>query len=94
MTILLKGPIDRIASSDGTMREIRGGNAGLTVGGTGDALAGLIAGLMAQRLPPTDACILASTIIKRAGTVLFHEKGHAYTTRDVIMQIPHLLQTS
>ncbi|MBI1813022.1 NAD(P)H-hydrate dehydratase [Candidatus Peregrinibacteria bacterium] len=91
VTIHVKGHIDRIAGADGTIREIRGGNAGLTVGGTGDALAGLIGGLLAQHLDPVDACVTASTVIKRAGTLLLHEYGYAYTTREVIRQIPHLV---
>ena len=89
----LKGRIDTIAAPDGTVKEISGGNAGLTVGGTGDALAGLICGLIAQGTAPMDACVTASTVMKRAGTVLFQEKGFAYTTKDVIGRIPHLLAT-
>ena len=92
--VLLKGRSDTIAAPDGTTQEVAGGNAGLTVGGTGDALAGLICGLIAQGMPPMKACVAASTIIKRAGTVLFHDKGFAYTTREVIGRIPHLLATA
>ena len=93
ITILLKGTLDLIGGPEGTCQRIEGGNAGLTVGGTGDALAGLIAGLIAQGTKPMEACIMASTIIKRAATVLYPEKGYAFTTRDVIKQIPHLLHT-
>ena len=93
ISILLKGPIDLIGGSSGTCSRVEGGNAGLSVGGTGDALAGLIAGLMAQKVEPVTACVMATTIIKRAATVLFHEKGYTFTTMDVISQIPHLLQT-
>ncbi len=93
LTIHVKSRIDHIAGPDGKVQKVAGGNAGLTVGGTGDALAGLIAGLIAQNMKPTDACVMASRIIKRAGTMLFHEKGFSYTTREVIMQIPHLLNS-
>jgi len=41
VTMVLTGPVDIIASSD-ACEEMKGGNAGLTVGGTGDMLAGLI----------------------------------------------------
>lgn len=92
LTIHVKGPIDHIASPDGTIQDVEGGNAGLTVGGTGDALAGLIAGLRAQRLSASDACSIASTIIKRAGDVLGASQGYAYTTREVIEQIPFQLR--
>ncbi len=92
ITIHLKGPEDHIATMDGNVHMVRGGNAGLTVGGTGDALAGLIGGLLAQRLHAEEACKAASTIIKRAGTVLFEKKGTAYTTREVIELVPELLR--
>lgn len=93
VTILAKGIIDRVASPDGSLREIPGGNAGLTVGGTGDALAGLTAALMAQRVPAADACVMASRVIKGAGDLLRRTKGDAYRTVDVIAEIPTLLRT-
>lgn len=89
--VVLKGSEDFIVDARGTTKRIRGGNAGLTKGGTGDALAGLIAGLIAQGTQPFEACVMAATIIKRAATALYPEKGYAFTTRDVIDQIPHLL---
>lgn len=93
IVIHLKGKTDQIAGPDGKIRKISGGNAGLTAGGTGDVLAGLIAGLVAQGVKPVDACETASTVIKRAGTVLFPEYGNAYGTRRVIETISHLLHT-
>jgi hydroxyethylthiazole kinase-like uncharacterized protein yjeF len=93
VTMVLKGPIDIIAGAEGSCAEIKGGNAGLTVGGTGDALAGLIAGLMAQGVKPVDACTMGTTIIKRAATALYNDKGYGFTTMDVISQIPHLVHT-
>jgi NAD(P)H-hydrate epimerase len=91
-TIVFKASVVRIAGHDGRMHEATGGNAGLTHGGTGDALAGLIAGLLAQRVPGIGAASMAATIIKRAATILFETHGYAYTTRDIIKQIPHLLR--
>jgi NAD(P)H-hydrate epimerase len=93
LTIHLKGQIDCIAARDGTVQKVSGGNAGLTVGGTGDALAGCIAGLLAQGLAPKNACKTASTIMKRAGTILFERQGYAYTAQEVIAMLPHLLHT-
>lgn len=94
VTIHLKGVVDRIASPGGTVEEVTGGNAGLTVGGTGDALAGLICGLLAQGLDQTTACVTASKVIKEAGSVLYKESGFAYTTRDVIGRISSLLHSN
>lgn len=90
-TILCKGPVDTIISSEGKVRAVAGGNAGLTVGGMGDALAGLTAGLVAQHVRHHDAAAIASTVIKRVGENLYTEKGNAYTARDVIWRIPEVL---
>ncbi len=93
LTILFKGFTDRIAHPDGTIEEVYGGNPGLTVGGTGDALAGLTAGLLAQHLSTADACRLASTTIKSAGDELAKTFGNAYGTSRVIEQIPAMLKS-
>lgn len=89
-TVLLKGAEDFIVGT-GRKKIVRGGNAGLTKGGTGDALAGLIAGLIAQKMDPFDACVLGTTIIKKAGEKLYKIKGYAYTTQEVIGLMPELL---
>ena len=86
--ILLKGQTDMLALPDGSIEEIAGGNAGLTVGGTGDVLAGLIGGLLAQGMESADATRTASTILKKAGDELQKTKGYAYTACDVIELIP------
>jgi NAD(P)H-hydrate epimerase len=91
VTMLVKGHEDLIAGPDGTVVTVTGGNAGLTVGGTGDALAGLIGGLLAQRLEPAKACRVASGVIKKAGEELFRERA-SFTAREVISFIPVLLQ--
>ena len=91
-TILKKGVVDTIVSEKGDVKTVEGGNAGLTVGGTGDALAGLTAGLIAQGVDHAEACRMASTVIKRAGDVLAQEFGFAYTTRQVIQMIPKVLK--
>lgn len=93
VTIHVKGQTDTIALPDGSVRTVDGGNAGLTVGGTGDALAGLIAGLLAQRMMQEEACVAASTAIKRAGDELEAGYGFAYGTRRVIDRIPSILRT-
>jgi len=92
-TFIIKGETDLICGPDGELHESTGGNAGLTVGGTGDALAGLIAGLMAQRMPPAEAALLASKTIKRAGEMLSEQQGYAYTAREVIELIPFILHS-
>jgi len=61
-TIVCKGPEDIIADDD----EIAINNTGnplMTVGGTGDVLAGFIGGLIAQGAEPFDACKYATRIL-------------------------------
>ncbi len=91
VTVLAKGPVDRVTVGDGTVIDIEGGDPGLTVGGTGDALAGLAASLLAQGMTAPDACVLASRTIKRAGVIL-RETRETYATRDVISLIPVVLR--
>jgi ADP-dependent NAD(P)H-hydrate dehydratase / NAD(P)H-hydrate epimerase len=91
ITVLLKGTLDLVGGVEGVCHRVKGGNAGLTKGGTGDALAGLIAGLMAQKVQPFEACVMAATIIKRAAETLEPTKGYGFTTMEVIEMIPELL---
>lgn len=91
-TILIKSPTDVVVDEKGKEQTVEGGNPGLTVGGTGDALAGLVCGLIAQGMKHADACVLASTTIKRAGDLLKRESGFAYRTEEVIGMIPRLLK--
>ena len=92
VTMCIKGPTDRIVGPDGSVQEVTGGNAGLTVGGTGDVLAGTVAGLMAQGLSGTDAAMEATSAMKKAGEILHQEKGFAYTAQNVVHALPQLLK--
>lgn len=91
-TFLAKGIVDTIVDEQGNKTEIPGGNPGLTVGGTGDALAGLVAGLIAQGMDHAEACALASSAVKQAGDQLFPDFGYAYTTAHVIRILPKFLR--
>jgi len=90
--ILLKGPTDQIFGPGGKSETVEGGNAGLTVGGTGDALAGLIAGLIAQKVEPFEAAVMGAEVMKAAADRLEEEKGFAFTTMDVIGEIPEVIK--
>ncbi|MFC1646875.1 NAD(P)H-hydrate dehydratase [Patescibacteria group bacterium] len=85
--ILLKGQKDIAAGSDGEVKVVEGGNAGMTKGGTGDVLAGLIAALACKN-DPFLATISGSFINKKAGDELFQKMGPFFNTSDLARQIP------
>jgi len=88
--ILLKGYLDII--SDG--REFRlnkTGNPGMTTGGTGDTLTGIIGTLLAQGLTTFDAASIGALINSLAGTVAFSNYGAHITATDVIANIPYVM---
>lgn len=61
-TIVCKGPKDIIADADNIAIN-NTGNAMMTVGGTGDVLAGLIGGLIAQKMDPFEAGKQATRVL-------------------------------
>lgn len=84
--VLVKGAIDYV--SDGTeIWGISGGNAGMTKGGTGDVLAGLIAGLACKN-DPVLAVLCGSFVNKQAGDKLYQTVGYGYNATDLANQIP------
>lgn len=84
--IVYKLPTTIVASPDYCF-EIKGGNAGLTKGGTGDVQAGLAVGLLAKN-PPILAGAAASFLVKEAANKLFKKVGTVYNADDLAKEIP------
>jgi hydroxyethylthiazole kinase-like uncharacterized protein yjeF len=76
-TIVLKGAYTIIATSDGRCRVSPFANAGLASAGTGDVLAGVIAGLAAQGLKAFDAASLGVYLHGKAGERVKEKMGDA-----------------
>lgn len=90
VTVLLKGAVDII--SDGLeVRANRTGNAGMTVGGTGDVLAGLTGALYAKHDAFSSACA-GAFINGAAGDKAFEEFGYGLLATDVIDYIPAVMK--
>mgnify|MGYP000672155337 CR=1 FL=1 len=89
--ILLKGPCDLISNGK-EVKENCTGNPGMTVGGTGDVLAGLVAGLVAQGVKPLDAAFLAAQVNGESGDLLLKEKGYGFTASDLLEVIPRVMK--
>jgi hydroxyethylthiazole kinase-like uncharacterized protein yjeF len=87
--IILKGRIDEIITHKKTYYN-KTGNAGMTVGGTGDVLAGLCAGFVSQGLSFTEAAINAAYFSGHAGDNLRDKKGYTYIASDVAEEIRNI----
>ncbi len=94
--VLLKGEKDIVCAGGdcderycvpGQCRVIEGGNAGMTKGGTGDVLAGLVAALACKN-DPFLATIAGSFINKKAGDALYQKVGPYFNATDLANQIP------
>ncbi|MBU2561777.1 MAG: NAD(P)H-hydrate dehydratase [Nanoarchaeota archaeon] len=89
--LLLKGHRDLVISKDRSMIS-KGGNAGMTVGGTGDILAGLCAGYLAQTADLFTSAGLASHNCKRIGDLLLKRSnfGFGFIASDFLREIKKL----
>ncbi len=89
--VLLKGQVDIITDHRGNMLKNRTGNSSMTVGGTGDVLAGIVAALAAKGVVPFHAASLGSFISGYAGDHVFAEKSYGLTPMDIVEAIPFVL---
>ncbi len=90
-TIVLKGKEDVISDGERTKLNLTG-NPAMTVGGTGDVLAGIIGALLARGLSPFDAARLGAFISGSAGDIAFSGKSYGLTATDVANSIPDVLR--
>ena len=99
-TVLLKGQADIVCSggdcdsgvcTPGDVWRIDGGNEGMTRGGTGDVLAGLIAAFACKN-DPFLATAAGSFVNKAAGDALYTTVGPFFNASDLADQIPKTLQ--
>ncbi len=87
--VVLKGPPTVIAAPDGRTLLNTTGNTALAHGGSGDVLAGLIAGLWAGGIPALDAAALGVFVHGRAAEVLTLEhSARAVLPSEILSAIP------
>jgi NAD(P)H-hydrate epimerase len=91
MTILLKGNIDIISDGEKTKLN-RTGNPGMSVGGTGDVLSGIVGGLLAKNVSSFNAARMGAFINGYAGDLAFEEKSYSLMATDVVEKIPEVLK--
>ena len=79
-TLILKGANSLVVSPDGECRVLEFANSVLAHGGSGDVLAGLIVGFLAQALPAFDAASLAVWLHAQAALLALRSLGHPAAT--------------
>ena len=90
-TVVLKGAEDIITDGVKTRRNDTGTPA-MTSGGTGDVLAGTIAGLLSKGMNPFDAGCLGAYICGKAGEYAFDVHSYGLMATDVIENISKVLR--
>ena len=89
-TIVLKNPVDIISNGERT-RLNKSGNAAMTVGGTGDALAGIIGAFHCWTTPFQAACA-GTFLCGIAGDLALNDLGYAIMATDLIDKMPGALK--
>lgn len=88
--LLLKGHADVI--SDGKRVKLNfTGNPGMTVGGTGDVLSGVVAAFLSQGADPFEAAVAGAFVNGACGDFVQHEKGYHMVATDLIDWIPRVI---
>ncbi len=91
LVVLLKGKVDLISDGE-VVRANTTGNPGMTVGGTGDVLAGVTAAFYA-RTSALRAATAAAFVNGRAGDLVYLEKDFGMVATDVVEKIPEAMRS-
>jgi hydroxyethylthiazole kinase-like uncharacterized protein yjeF len=90
VTVLLKGQPDII--SDGKRAKLNfSGNPGMTVGGTGDVLTGIVGAFLSQEANPLEAAVAGAFINGAAGDFVKLERGYHMLPTDLLDFIPKII---
>ncbi|MEM0451295.1 MAG: NAD(P)H-hydrate dehydratase [Nitrososphaerota archaeon] len=91
VVVLLKGPVDVITDGERLLVNRRGTPA-MTVGGTGDVLTGIVAGLLAKGVEPLEAAAAAAFINCVAGELAERDLGLHVLPTDLIARLPAVMR--
>jgi hydroxyethylthiazole kinase-like uncharacterized protein yjeF len=92
VVLVLKAADTVVASPDGGLWLNRGGSVGLGTSGSGDVLAGLIAGLAARGAAPEQAAAWGVFLHARAGAALEKQMGPlGFLAREIAGPVPALM---
>jgi len=87
--VLVKGKVDIVCDAERIKLNFTG-NPGMTVGGTGDVLSGIVGGLMAQKVDPFEAAVAGAFVNGAAGDFVASEIGFHMVATDIINWIPRV----
>ena len=91
ITILLKGSTDIISDGKTTLLNTKK-TPGMTVGGTGDVLSGLVAGMLSKNRNPLESAAAATFINGLAGKATQKRLGLHMTSMDLLEDIPKVMK--
>ncbi|MCD6522373.1 MAG: NAD(P)H-hydrate dehydratase [Candidatus Diapherotrites archaeon] len=89
--VLLKGKTDIISDGERIYKNETGNDA-MTVGGTGDILAGIVASFIAQGMPLYDAAYRAAIVNGKAGDIAFRKLGYSMIASDLLGCLPDVMR--
>ncbi len=93
--VVLKGAHTAVVCPDGRSFFNSTGNPGMASGGSGDVLAGMILGWLAQNYSPLYSCLMAVYLHGRAGDLAAGRKGfEGLIASDIVEQIPKAIRTT
>lgn len=90
--ILLKGNVDVISDGEYT-RYNWTGNPGMTVGGTGDVLTGIVAGYLAQGTSHFYSACTAAFLNGAAGDKVIEKKGYHLLPEDLVKELSSTIES-
>ena len=90
--LIVKGPTSHVVTPEGQVWTYDGGAPGLGVSGSGDALAGIVGGLLARGAEPLNALLWAVWLHGEAGAALARKVGPiGFLARQIADEVPALL---
>jgi ADP-dependent NAD(P)H-hydrate dehydratase len=91
--VVMKGAETTILSPAGRSWQFKGGGVGLATSGSGDVLAGIIAGLLARGAEPATAALWGVFLHGEAGRRLSEREGPlGFLARDLAAEVPILMR--
>jgi ADP-dependent NAD(P)H-hydrate dehydratase len=92
VVVVMKGSGTFVVSPDGRAWCLPAGNVGLATSGSGDTLAGIVAGLLARGATPVEAAVWGVFLHAEAGARLARSLGGiGFLARELLAEIPRIM---